>query len=360
MQTPNVNLVTVSGVSLVEYALTLSCRAEIILALFNAYTIPDQEKSDRISQLIAVHREGQLIAETLRKKEESSLASVVPELKLSENRFSMHPNWQDIPPKDRQHVASYHSDPSKAVGLYKTDRLQLISELTRLYDIVMRQYPEIAVEFPPIEQLKHTAPNRSLQSKITSLRALVEDLNATVYQSTKSLISTASIDLTNDKSTFFFASKKSLASLLPILGLTMVANHHHYVLVTQQLATLIHDYSDGHIEPFRRVLTSPMISHKNGLKDIKVRNITAIVRIDKVEYTLPVPFYLKVKKTKHRILVAQLAPNSGPCNLLLPIHWLNNGFHDNRHAGKTQFRGGSMVTSVVQEELMQSNHHSNS
>lgn len=335
----DVKLTATDGTSLLELALSEQCHAPIIEILAQAHMKVTAQLPTNLQELIAQHPENEKIAQLFNTK--SIIAENSAQLSVALNPFLLLCRDQNIPKKDWHPLAKRQDDPNSCISFYQSQRKHLIAELLNLYGTLTKKFPEEALKLD-LNKIIKSAPIRSLQTKIARIRDIITiDLkNDFVVENIGT--SRSPHPIIKEESTYF-GGKITYTQLIPILGLVAPLNNSRYALVTNQLDTLIHDFTEDRLEPFKRVLATPMISNKNGLKDIKARHATVTIKIDGEELKLNVSHYLKAR-TKDRILVAEITPHNGSITLLVPVKWLRNGFHDDRYNGITHFSGGHAVT----------------
>jgi ankyrin repeat protein len=342
----DVRLTTLADESLLAMALVEQCDSEVIAELYklcqNCNELRYKNKRFDLAELIALHPESDNIAMLFSAKDG---LSAEPTPLTSNNPFSFHFRLANIPPKDWRFLLGCDGNLEESIRAYQVERMQLIDQLRQLYDQIIALSPTEIHELTNIEQLKQSAPNRSLQTRIQRLQEMLssEMPSPIVYQPEKLVIIANVENSTYNKNLSFHVLKSAL-------GLTQLLNHNCYFLVTHQLDTLIHGITDDRLAPFKKIFFAPRINAKSGLKDIKARHITATIRIDGEVLTLPLVYCMKAN-TNHRIVVAQLLPEHGDKIILFPVRWLNNGFHDERYNGISHFEGGSVVTTEPESSL---------
>ncbi len=334
----NIILTTADGQSLLTLALIEQCDITIITELMSA----DVNTSNySLVELIELHPDSEALAKLFQFKPREEAKSIHPT--IANNRFLFLCHSENIPPKDWRQFTEHTENPAEKLKEYQDKREKLILELNQLHKIIQEKHPMEAFNLDEMSRLKASGPNRALQTRIERLQSLLTKAPApqNIFHEIAKISSDgfkAEIRLEN-----YLRSEIPYNNLVSILGLTPVANNNRYALVTQQLDTLIPDFSDDLLAPFKHILAAPCINPKNGLKNIRARHATASIQIDGEEIKLEVTHYLKARN-KDRILVAEIFPNNGGIILLVPIKWLRNGFHDDRYSGITHFNGGHAVT----------------
>ncbi|MBX9585914.1 MAG: ankyrin repeat domain-containing protein [Gammaproteobacteria bacterium] len=346
----SLNLITSDKQLLLGLALYEQCDISIISELVNIsgpidhdlISYRDEAKVYFFKELIDIHPQCEDLSELFKIKDLDKNADPMSNVNIgSPHVIDLR---SKIPRKDWCRLFSANTDDFDNVAKeYEIKRRSLLAEVTQLIDDVLKKDNSDMNELVEHRQFLPTYPLRRLETlKIkflgitTPMPVLQHNHDQVLFES--SMSKDAAIGVGE-----YFVDKMSYDDLIDHLGLILVENDSRFALVTKQLDTLIDGYTEERLAPYSNILNNPTICARYGLKDIRSRDVSAVVKIDGNPLILSVPFYLK-DRSKNRILVAQLPSNNQGTVLLLPVKWLKNGFHDGRYNNISLFNGGSIST----------------